>query len=196
MKLQSITRGRNGRRTTAMLKDRKEQNQAATKLQSRMRGRDAKKGVDKLRFQRAEEKRVEDEKNTEEKMSSTRLQALYRGNLSRKNNKARIEDLKREKAQKVRFLNCPSCPIFSNSSFSLANKLQETLILARAVIRMQCGWRKNRARRVFRAKKKQYVREQSEREGAMLRATRPSESAPKRPLRRARERAPTPNEHY
>jgi hypothetical protein len=129
-RLQSIQRGRAGRRTTLMKKEVSEQNSAATKLQAKMRGREAKKEVDSLRVRRAEETRVAEELSREQKLSATRLQALFRGNVSREQNEKRIHELKAERAMK------------------------EEIVRAAAATKFQCGWRKNRARRVFRAKKK------------------------------------------
>ncbi len=121
------------RKRGSELKHQRNQSNAATKLQAAQRRRNAKKEVRELKTHRAEERRIKEEMEYEQRLASTRLQALYRGNQSRVKNMDYIENLKKEKVRK------------------------EALIMARAVVRMQCGWRKNRARKVFKRRQKEFT---------------------------------------
>ena len=132
--LQRQMRGRAARQQVCLMRQDKEINSAATKLQSAQRRIAAKKEVDLIRFEKNEEVRLTQQKNHEERVSATRVQALFRGNQSRAGNGELLDELKAIKAAK------------------------EAMIIARAVVRMQCGWRKNRARKHF--KKRQRVAEE------------------------------------
>lgn len=128
--LQRRQRGRACRREFGKKKEAMTQDRSATKLQSAQRRRQAKKEVEKRMKEKMENEEKESMERHEKNVSATRLQAVFRGNKSRVDNEDYMEELKAKKAKK------------------------EALIMAMAVTRMQCGWRRNRARRVFKKRQK------------------------------------------
>lgn len=77
-----------------------------------------------------EKQRAEEVDKRERKVAASRLQALYRGNACRENSVGLMEELVKHKAHK------------------------EALIMFKAVVRLQCGWRKNRAKKHFKKRLK------------------------------------------
>ncbi|GMH88205.1 hypothetical protein TrST_g10293 [Triparma strigata] len=138
--LQRQLRGRGARKRVGMMKEEKESNLAATRLQSVQRRRIAKGEVQKRKFEVAEKRRIEEEENREKNICATRLQALYRGNNCRENSVDLLDELKRVKEHK------------------------DSLILFKAVVRLQCGWRKNRAKKHFKKRQKLAEIERKQRE--------------------------------
>jgi hypothetical protein len=138
--LQRRQRGRACRREFGKKKEQMLEGKSATKLQAMQRSKNARKRVDRMRYEKSEAEEKERAENHEKDMSATRLQAVFRGNKSRVDNQDYVEDLKKQKARK------------------------DALILAMAVTRMQCGWRKNRARKVFKKRKKAAEEEMKQRE--------------------------------
>ena len=128
--LQRRQRGRQGRQHFAVMKEKKVQAESATKLQAAVRGRRAKKDVGKKRIEKLESERQEMALNRERNECATRLQALHRGNVCRADKEGYVDGLKVEKEKR------------------------DALRLAMAVVKMQCGWRKNRARKKFRKRQK------------------------------------------
>ena len=90
----------------------------------------AKGEVEKRRFELTEKQRAEEVDKRERKVAASRLQALYRGNACRENSVGLMEELVKHKAHK------------------------EALIMFKAVVRLQCGWRKNRAKKHFKKRLK------------------------------------------
>jgi len=129
-KMQCIQRGRKDRIKVAALREEKEKmKESIGVLQRCLRKYLGRRMVKRmLKVKASDLARAEQEH--EENLGATRLQALFRGNRGREQNKERTKLLRAEKRK------------------------EEKEGLGRAATHVQCGWRKNRARRVFRAKKK------------------------------------------
>ena len=138
--LQRRQRGRVCRREFGKKKEQMVEGKSATKLQAMQRSKQARKRVDGMRREKMEAEEKDQAEKLEKNVSATRLQAVFRGNKSRVDKKDYIRDLKRQKAKK------------------------DALVLAFAATKMQCGWRKNRARKVF--KKRMKVAEEEKRQRA------------------------------
>ena len=138
-KLQGRARGRRDRARVGRIKIERQENDGACKVQSIFRGKLAKKKVATKREEKRIENAIKQKALDEQNFAATRLQAVHRGNSNRKSMAGKIEDLRKKKEQ------------------------HEAMVVFRCAVRLQCGWRKNRAKKYFKKKKKMHQEELKQR---------------------------------